>query len=97
MTALEIRPTAGALGSEIHGLDRVSHSIRRLPPPSTTLCESRVVLFPEQKLSRDQHAAFSRSLGEVFAPHPAHLPTLDEVPEVVVLAAHRRTRRSLAH
>ena len=97
MTAREIRPTAGSLGSEIRGLPRVSQAIRRLPPPSTTLCESRVVLFPEQKLSPDQHVAFSRSPGEVFTPHPAHLPTLDGLPEVVVLAAHGWTCRSPAH
>ena len=98
MTALEICPTAGSLGAEIYGLDL------RKPLDSETaaaidraLCEHLVIFFPDQKLSPDQHVAFSRSLGEVFTDHPAYLPTLDEHPEVVVLAGQAGGRADLWH
>ena len=61
------------------------------------LCDHLVVFFPEQKLSADEHVAFSRSLGEVFTDHPAYLPTLEDHPEVVVLAGQAGGRADLWH
>ena len=98
MTAFEIRPTAGSLGAELHGLD-----LRKPLDPETAaaidraLCEHLVIFFPEQKLTADEHVAFSRSLGEVFTDHPAYLPTLDGHPEVVVLAGQAGGRADLWH
>ena len=98
MTAFEIRPTAGSLGAEIHGLD-----LRKPVDPGVAadieraLCDHLVIFFPEQKLSAEEHVAFSRSIGEVFTDHPAYLPTLDGHPEVVVLAGHAGGRADLWH
>ena len=98
MTAFEIRPIAGSLGAELHGLD-----LRKPLDPETVaeidqaLCDHLVVFFPEQKLSADEHVAFSRSLGEVFTDHPAYLPTLEGHPEVVVLSGQAGGRADLWH
>jgi taurine dioxygenase len=98
MSAFEIRPTAGSLGAELHGLD-----LREPLDPETAaaidqaLCDHLVIFFPEQKLSPEQHLAFSRSLGEVFTDHPPYLPTLDGHPEVVVLSGQAGGRADLWH
>ncbi len=98
MTSFEIRPIAGSLGAELHGLD-----LRKPLDPETAaaidkaLCDHLVIFFPEQKLDADEHVAFSRSLGEVFTDHPAYLPTLEGHPEVVVLAGQAGGRADLWH
>ena len=98
MTSFEIRPIAGSLGAELHGLD-----LRKPLDPQTAaaidkaLCDHLVIFFPEQKLDADEHVAFSRSLGEVFTDHPAYLPTLEGHPEVVVLAGQAGGRADLWH
>jgi len=98
MTALEIRPIAGSLGAEIQGLDlRSPLDPAIVAEIDRALCEHLVVFFPEQKLSPDEHVAFSRALGEVFTDHPPYLPTLEGHPEVVVLAGQEGGRADLWH
>lgn len=98
MTAFEIRPIAGSLGAELHGLD-----LREPLAPATideidrALCDHLVIFFPEQELDADQHLAFSRALGEVFTEHPPYLPTLEDHPEVVVLSGRAGGRADLWH
>jgi taurine dioxygenase len=74
---IEIRPIAGALGAEIHGVDLSQHL------PGETVGEIRkaflehlVVFFRGQTLTPQQQLAFARRLGE-----PMEYPQLKGLPE----------------
>jgi len=98
MTAFEIRPIAGSLGAELHGLDlRESLAPATIDEIERALCDHLVIFFPEQELDADQHVAFSRTLGEVFTDHPPYLPTLEDHPEVVVLSGRAGGRADVWH
>jgi alpha-ketoglutarate-dependent taurine dioxygenase len=83
---LDIRPMAGHIGAEIHGVDLraplapdVAAEIR------SALLRWKVVFFRDQHVSQAQHVAFGRQFGEVTPAHPtlpAHFP---EHPEILVL------------
>ncbi|MEZ5817057.1 MAG: TauD/TfdA family dioxygenase [Hyphomicrobiaceae bacterium] len=65
-TKLEIRPTSGALGAEILGLDLASP----LPGDSVgalkgALAEHGVIFFRDQSLTPEQHIAFARNFGPI--------------------------------
>jgi len=67
---IEVQPTAGALGAEIHGVD-VSQDL----PDATVaairgaLNEHGVIFFRDQTLDKERHKAFARWFGPIFI-HP---------------------------
>jgi len=67
---IEVRPIAGAIGAEIHGVD-VSQDL----PDDTVaairaaLNEHCVIFFRDQKMDVAQHKAFTRRFGKIFI-HP---------------------------
>jgi len=75
--ALDVRPVAGALGAEIHGVD-----LSRPLGPATVaalraaLLEHMVIFFRGQKLTPAQQLAFARAFGE-----PVEYPQLKGLPE----------------
>jgi taurine dioxygenase len=75
---LEIRPTAGALGAEVHHLD-AARQIRAeaILALKRALREHHVLIFKAQDLTDDQFKAFATHFGAIF-----HNP-----PEVPVLAS----------
>jgi taurine dioxygenase len=67
-TRIEVRPMAGALGADVHGVDLAK------PLDDATFAEierafhDRLVLFfHDQRLTPEQHLAFSRRLGRSAA------------------------------
>ena len=81
-TDLEIRPIAGALGAEIHGVDLARDTddatiaaIRR------ALLDHCVVFFRDQALDAEQQKALARRFGDIFI-HPNYVG-LQADPEVV--------------
>jgi taurine dioxygenase len=79
---LDIRPIAGALGAEIHGVDIAQDlddatvaAIRR------ALCDHAVIFFRDQDLTVERQKAFVRRFGEIFI-HPNFRGTGAD-PEVV--------------
>ena len=63
---IEVRPSPGALGAEIVGIDLASP----LDAPSVgtlqeALAEHGVIFFRDQQLSPEQHVAFARSFGPI--------------------------------
>jgi len=61
---IEVRPIAGALGAEVHGVDlaktldaTVVAEIRR------AFLENLVIFFRDQALTLEQYMAFARTLG----------------------------------
>jgi alpha-ketoglutarate-dependent sulfate ester dioxygenase len=85
-TRIEVRPIAGHIGAEIHGVDL------RTPLDPTTLADVRaawlqwkVVFFRDQQVTPEQHIAFGRQLGSVTPAHPTVPPAMPEYPEILVL------------
>jgi alpha-ketoglutarate-dependent taurine dioxygenase len=82
--SLEIRPVAGAIGAEIHGVDlaedldgRVIADIR------AALNQYCVVFFRGQQIDAERHKAFARRFGEIFI-HPNYRGMQDDNEIVMV-------------
>lgn len=61
---IEIRPIAGAVGAELHGINIAGNlSEAELGAISGALAEWGVVFFRDQKLSPQQHIAFAEKFG----------------------------------
>jgi taurine dioxygenase len=85
-TALVVTPLAGALGAEVRGVALAgagpaeADGIRRL------LSEHKVLLFPDQHLTVDQHVALGRHFGPLEN-HPHLKNPFTQHPELFELAA----------
>jgi taurine dioxygenase len=80
----QIRPVAGALGAEIHGVRLAELDDAGFKELRGLLMQHKVIFLPEQFLTPDQHRAFASRFGEMEI-HP-YIPKLDEDhPEIVVL------------
>jgi alpha-ketoglutarate-dependent taurine dioxygenase len=85
---LQVLPSGRALGAEVRGLDLA----RPLAPEAVAAVhrawsEHQVLLFRGQRLSEDQHLAFSRQLGPIEPPHStsqAHFS--GRYPEILVVS-----------
>jgi taurine dioxygenase len=85
-TALEIRPLAGHIGAEIHGVDlRAPLDTETLAEIRSTLVKWKVVFFRDQHLTQDQHIAFGRQFGEITPAHPTLPPAFPDHPEILLL------------
>ena len=64
--AIEVRPLAGSLGAEIHGIDLAADfGEDAMTEMRRAYDEYGVVFFREQRLSPEQHIAFARRWGEI--------------------------------
>ena len=82
---LDVRPMAGHIGAEIHGVD-----LRELTPETVAairaaLLEWKVVFFRDQPLTQEQHLAFGRAFGDLVPGHPTLLPAFPDFPEILLL------------
>ena len=96
--ALDVRPVAGSLGAEVHGLNLAD----ALEPETfdaihQALLDHLVLFFPEQSLTAEQHVAFGRLFGPLDTKHPPYLPVLEGHPEVVVLSGQEGGKADLWH
>ncbi|MCZ6829059.1 MAG: TauD/TfdA family dioxygenase [Gammaproteobacteria bacterium] len=66
---LDIRPIAGSLGAEIHGLQLRDLSAEQFEAVRNALWEHNVIFFHDQNLSDDEHIEFARRFGPKFV-HP---------------------------
>ncbi len=79
---LDIAPLSGTIGAEIRDIDL--H--RRLDPETLgavrqALLDYKVIFFPGQHLSPEEHKDFARAFGEITVAHPV-IPGLEEHKEV---------------
>ena len=87
MAALDIKPIAGALGAELHGID-LSQELDEaaITAVRKALHDYLVIFFRDQKITPYQHLAFARRFGDVEAhryakglkSHPEVLPVIKE-------------------
>jgi taurine dioxygenase len=82
--SLEIRPVAGTIGAEIHGVDLAE----RLPEGviadiRAALNEHCVIFFRDQEIDAEQQKSFARRFGEIFI-HPNYRGMQDDNEIVMV-------------
>lgn len=79
---IDVRPIAGTIGAEIHGVD-ISQNLddATIGDIRQALNEHCVIFFRNQTLDVPQHKAFARRFGEIFI-HPNYKGTQAD-PEVV--------------
>jgi taurine dioxygenase len=85
MTTLDIRPIAGALGAEIHGIDLASAlDAETVAAVRRALLDHVVIFFRDQELPPERFLAFARRLGT-----PVEYPLvkgIDGYPEIIRVA-----------
>jgi taurine dioxygenase len=79
---IEVRPIAGTIGAEIHGVD-VSTDLPdgAIADIRKALLDHCVIFFRDQTLDVERHKAFTRRFGEIFI-HPNYKGTQAD-PEIV--------------
>jgi alpha-ketoglutarate-dependent taurine dioxygenase len=81
-TKLEITPLSGTIGAELRGVDlKTSLDSQTVSEIRQTLVDFKVIFFPGQHLSPDEHTAFALQFGEITNAHPV-IPGLGEHKEV---------------
>ena len=83
---LDVRPIAGRIGAEIHGVDlTVPLDATAVAAIREALLRWKVVFFRDQFLDQAQHLAFARSFGEPTPAHPTLPAAFPDFPEVLRL------------
>jgi taurine dioxygenase len=95
--SFDVRPQAGHIGAEIHGVDLTRPLDPRLVAEiRATLLRWKVVFFRDQDLTQDQHVAFGRYFGDVTPAHPTLPAAFPEHPEILLLDNQRYSRDSVS-
>jgi taurine dioxygenase len=76
-TTLHVRPLSGAVGAELRGVDlKQSLADDTVTAIRQALLRYKVIFFPGQHLTADEHVAFGAQFGEVTPAHPV-LPGIE--------------------
>ncbi|MCU1379180.1 MAG: taurine dioxygenase [Acidimicrobiales bacterium] len=95
-TTLTVRPIAGSLGAELHGLDLAVLDDAGHQRLRDALREHMVVFLPGQHLSPEAHIELGRRFGEIEI-HP-YIQKLDaEHPEIVLLESEQGMTADVWH
>jgi taurine dioxygenase len=82
--SIEVRPVAGSLGAEVHGVD-LARPLRNSTADELrrAFVEHLVLFFRDQNLTPEQHLAFSRLFGSLSrVPYVKHM---DEHPDIIAV------------
>lgn len=83
---VDVRPVAGHIGAEIHGVDlRQDLDDATVAEIRAALLRWKVVFFRDQDITATQQIAFGRRFGEVTPAHPTLPAEIPEHPEILVL------------
>jgi alpha-ketoglutarate-dependent taurine dioxygenase len=83
---LDVRPTSGHLGAEIHGLDLARPlSDEVVAALRAALLRWKVLFFRDQHIGPAEQVAFGRRFGEVTPAHPTLPAAIPDHPEILVL------------
>jgi len=78
---LDVRPLSGAIGAEIRGIDVRDLDDATVAEIRSLWIRHKVVFFPGQHLTPDEHRTFAQRFGELTPAHPV-IPGIDGFPEV---------------
>lgn len=91
--ALDIRPVAGSIGAEIHGIDLSSElSNETVGAIRRALLDHLVIFFRDQTFTPDQQLAFARRFGQPVA-YP-FVKGLDGYPEITPILKREEDRNN---
>ncbi|MDT5023701.1 MAG: hypothetical protein QOE61_127 [Micromonosporaceae bacterium] len=96
VTTLQVRPVAGALGVEVHGVDLTRLTDELFGQLRQLLLDHLVIfIVGQQDLTPAAHVAFGERFGEVEL-HP-YLPRMPEKPEIVIIDSERGGKVDVWH
>ncbi len=81
LPSLDVRPLSGSIGAVIEGLDLRDVDDATVAAVRRVWLDRKVVFFPRQHLTPDEHLAFARRFGEPTEGHPV-IPGIEGHPEV---------------
>jgi taurine dioxygenase len=82
-STLDVRPIAGYIGAEVHGVDLTQPlDAEVVAEIRTALLQWKVVFFRDQHLTQTQHIALGGYFGEVTPAHPTMPPAFPDHPEI---------------
>ncbi|MFN8023767.1 MAG: TauD/TfdA family dioxygenase [Acidimicrobiales bacterium] len=90
-TRLDVRRLSGNIGAEIRGVDLADLDDETVDAIRTLWLRHKVVFFPDQHLTPDQHSAFASRFGELTPAHPV-VPGLADRPEVFEIDYSKRAQ-----
>jgi alpha-ketoglutarate-dependent sulfate ester dioxygenase len=91
---LTIQPLQPTIGAEIHGIDlRQPLSDELRDQIKAAILKFKVVFFRDQKLDREQHAAFARRFGPIYTPPYAAAKPIEGAPALHRIAAAEFQKR----
>ena len=82
----EVKKLAGSLGAEVFGPDLSNPSSEDISTIKGLLLENKVLFFPQQKVSVDEHVAFGKQFGKIES-HPNLKNAYTDHPDIFELAA----------
>lgn len=83
---LDVRPIAGRIGAEIHGVDLTRPlEAATVAAIRDALLQWKVVFFRDQFLDQEQHLAFAKAFGTPTLAHPTLPAVFPEFPEILLL------------
>lgn len=83
-TTIDIRPIAGALGAELHGIDLARLDDDMFAAIHDALLRHCVVFFRDQDITPEEQVAFARRFGDIhYHPYIAGMPNHPEIIEVL--------------
>ena len=91
-TRIEVRPMAGALGADIHGVDLAQPLDDATSADIERAFHDRLVLFfHDQRLTPEQHLAFTRRFGPISrSPYVKHM---DAYPDIIAVLKEADERK----
>jgi len=89
-TAIEVQPTSGYTGAEIHGVDLGADlDDATIGAIRAALHQWKVLFFRDQDISHSQQIAFARRFGKVTPSHPLIDGVTEELPEILPIDSRR--------
>src|SRR5262245_6017155 len=82
--AFDVKPIAGSLGAEVHGIDLASINDESFGDVHQALLSHSVIFFRDQKLTPAEQVKFARRFGDIHLhPYVKGLPEQPEVLEII--------------
>jgi alpha-ketoglutarate-dependent sulfate ester dioxygenase len=89
-TSIEVRPVAGHIGAEIHGVDLAQPlDDKTISEIRTALLRWKVVFFRDQQIGHAEQVSFARRFGKVTPAHPHEDEPPAGFPEILPIDSRR--------
>jgi taurine dioxygenase len=91
---IDVRPLAGHIGAEIHGVDLSSHlDDETVAQIRSALLQWKVVFFRDQQIGHSEQVAFGRRFGKLTPAHPYEDEPPEGFPEILPIDSRRYEKK----